>query len=232
MALINRLIKNVPVSDIAVQVCDRISSTMYSAYPWQNTKTLIAPGQIPCLDGAQDYSTPLNIYRLTKGSIAYLSSTPAQHRELDVANDLTVDLTSRSYSTIRAISLQAAAGVLRLESAIQVPAGTSIEIRGEFQRNPDKIVDLNHTMWFDDRWAQVFEDGILFWIYRLTDDSRAGTVTKGKFGRAVYTGQLAAWMAGIDMMKSEEQYGGTDGYFPDSPLGVGRDWVGLTLFGW
>src|SRR6185436_13454730 len=82
-ATVERLCKNipVPVSD-QIKYADLVSSKIWTAYPWKETKTYIkgtTPPLIPLVNNQQDYSTPFNIYLLTKGSLVRTDTTPEEH---------------------------------------------------------------------------------------------------------------------------------------------------------
>lgn len=203
------LAKSVPTAAAdQARICDIVSSDMWVTHPWRYAKTTIGDDQIPLVDGDQDYSTPANLFRITKLSLVRTDVTPDYHQELTVRQELDVDLVKRSPYAIRAASHQSGEGQIRLESAVQIPTGTTWRIRGEFQRNPTKITVLTQDMWFDDHWFSVPVHGILYWLYKQGDDSRAET-------------ELALFRAGIELMWRAEDKGGIDGYFPSESLGGG-----------
>lgn len=224
--------KKIPISaPDQLKYCDIVSSKVWTYYPWFRSKTTIAPGLIPLVDLIQDYSSPPNLYRLTKGSLVRTDTTPDEHRELDVMQELDVDMIARTPYAIRAISMQAAVGQLRLESAVTVPSGTTWEIRGEYQINPNKVTALTDPMWMDDQYFDIAVAGILYWLYKQSDDPRAGTAAMSPNGQIQYSGQLAEFWAFVNIMKASEDLSGIDGVFPGEPMGVGRDSTGLNIFG-
>ena len=226
------LLKGMPLTALNTQVCDFISNDMYLEYPWKDTITTIATGTIPLLDGVQDYDSPINIYRLTRAMLVRYDTTPVQFRDLDIVDDNAPNLDPRSYVSIRSCSQQQATGTLRLESAVQVPTGTLLELQGEYQLNPTKIAALNQGLWFKDQYAQVALEGLMYWAYKLSDDTRAGTVQTDAQGRATaYTGQLAIYKAALYRMKMAEDWGTENGLFPESTMGLGRDMNALYIFG-
>lgn len=229
---VKRLCKSIPVPEgDQIKYSQIVSSKMWTAYPWKESKTTIAAGLLPLVDGHQDYSTPANFYLLTKGSIIRTDTTPNQTRELDVVQESDVDLVSRSPYAIQSIASQAGVGQLRLESAVQISTGTTWEIRGEFQNNPDKIDSLSKPLWTHDHYFDASVAGLLYYFYKQADDARAGNIVMDQdSGKIRYTGQLGEWMAWIQLMKSAEDRGGTDGIFPGEPMGTGRDSSGLTIF--
>lgn len=215
-------------------ICDMVNSKIWKYRPWLRSLTTIAAGSTPLADGQQDYSPPTQIYRLTKCSIINTSVSPNQIRELDIAQDLSVDLSPRSYVQIRAAALQAAFGVIRLESAVVVPSGTNLEIQGTVQNNPIKITSMSQQLWFDDHTLmEAFVEGINYWSYKLADDPRAGGVAAGMGGRAQYSGQAAAFIGAMDLAASAEDFPSQETYFPSESIGAGRDMgSGFSIFNW
>lgn len=226
--------KGIPLSKVNAQICDFVSQDMYQEYPWKQTITNSANGTIPLTDSKQDFpcSTP-NIMRLLKAWIVRTDVTPNENRDLDVVNDLSVDLYPRSYVAIRSVSLQQSIGLLRLESAVNIPTGVQCELRCDYQIDAVKITQLNQIIWFDDRYAAVALEGLLYWVYKLSDDQRAGNAQTDAFGRIIgYTGQLGIYKSALNRMKMAEDYGFTQSVFPHEPMGLPRDSNSLNIFGW
>jgi hypothetical protein len=216
--------KGIPL-DAALQarLCDMVSSTVWTKYPWFLSRTTIAAGLIPLVDGTQDYSTPANFLRITKCSLLRTDTTPNQAIELNVSNDLPVDLVKRSPYSIKAAASQAGVGKIRLEAAVQVPTGTTWEINGEYQQHHAKVSATSQNPWWHDDFVNLGIEGLLYQLYKIGDDSRAGGTQKIENGKSIYTGQLATFHDEIDNMYKTEDYGGIQSLFPDSPMGQGRD---------
>lgn len=220
------------LNKISPQICDFVSNDMYIEYPWKDTITSIAPATLPLINGQQDYSSPINIYRLTKASVYRRDVAPYESWELDIVDDNCVDLTPVGYHAITSCSQQQASGTLRLNSAVSVPSGTILEIHGEYQLNPIKIVDLNQDLWFKDQYAQVALEGLLYWVYKLSDDQRAGTAqTNANGGLIGYGGQLGVFKAALGRMRSAEDWGASNSLFPEETMGRGRDYDTGFIFG-
>jgi hypothetical protein len=217
ITVLGKVIKGAPISSISPQMCDFVSNEMYSAYPWYWTITNIASGLIPLSDGVQDYSSPAQIYRLLRGSIERTDTTPKQNRELNVVDYISETLTKLDWTQIRSISMQQSIGLLRLEAAVSVPTGQTLEIRGDYQILPTKITATSQNLWFPDVYAHVALEGLKYWGYQLTDDTRADV-------------QLLKFKSKIQEMKESQDYGTNDAFFPESPLGEGRN-TGLSIFG-
>lgn len=226
--------KGIPLSKVNAQICDFVSSDMYTDYPWKDTITSTASGTIPLIDSMQDYPAfAPNILHPLKAWIQRTDTTPDETRDLDIQRDLSVNLYSRSYVSIRAVSLQQAIGKFRLEAAVNVPTGVQLELHVDYQLNPIKVVSTAQSCWFDDRFAIVALEGLLYWVYKLSDDTRAGSVQADQSGRIIgYTGQMGAYKGNLAKMRASEEFGYTDQVFPSEPMGTGRDSNSLNLFGW
>lgn len=226
--------KGVPLAKVNVQICDFVSQQMWNEYPWKQTITNTAQGTIMLRDSIQDYpcSAP-NINRLLKAWIRRYDVTPNEVRDLDVKKDLSIDLYPRSYVGIRCVSLQQSIGLFRIESAVNVPSGVQLELCCDYQLDPIKVTSLSQIIWFDDRFAIVALEGLLYWVYKLMDDVRAGSAQTDAFGRIIgYTGQMGSYMAALNKMKMGEDFGFTESLFPAEPMGLPRDSNSLNIFGW
>lgn len=220
VAVSNRFSKGLPAQTVNAQICDFVSQEMYVSYPWKQTITNTASAKIPLVDSVQDYSVEApNIFRPLKAWFRRTDVLPIQTRDLEIKKDLSVSLTPISWQGIRVVSLQQSVGLFRLESAVQIPAGTQIELCFDFQANPIKVEGLNQIIWFDDRYAVVAMKGILYWIYKLGDDqARAQT-------------QYMEFMDSLSKMKAAEEFGYTESVFPADVMGEGRDWTSYWIVG-
>jgi hypothetical protein len=222
------------LTKVNAQICDFVSQDMYIEYPWKQTITNSANGTIPLIDSTQDYpcSCP-NILRPLKATIWRTDTIPPTTRELSVVRDLGVNLYSRSFIGISEVSLQEAIGMFRLDAAVNIPTGMQIELRVDYQIDPIKVTDLNQTIWFQDHYAVVALEGLLYWVYKLADDTRAGNAQTDAFGRIIgYTGQLGTYKGALQRMKMAEDFGFTDSVFPSEPMGTPRDVNSLQIYGW
>lgn len=215
--------KGVPFTGVDMSIADIVNSTIYKAYPWRDTlKT--SPGnwtEVALTDSTQDFATGLtDIYRMTQFWITRTDTSPNQIRNIDVAKSIPIDLISKSPYSVRQASYQAGINKFRLESAVQVPSGTSWTLGGEYQPQPTKLTDPTNTFWFGDENLEVFAQGLVYWAYRLADDSRAGAMQVQEGSEPVYTGALGEFMHGIRAMAAGEDFGNIDGYYPESALGT------------
>lgn len=226
--------KGIPLSKVNAQICDFVSQDMYQEYPWKQTITNTANGTIPLIDATQDYPCfAPNIMRPLKAWLVRTDVIPNEVRDLTIVRDLSVDLAPRSYTAVAQVSLQQSIGMFRLQTAVNIPTGLQVELRCDYQIDPIKITMLGQPLWFDDRFAVVALEGLLYWIYKIADDSRAGMAQTDAANRVTgYTGQLGTFKAALGRMKSSEDFGFTDSIFPSEPMGVSRDVNSLSIFGW
>ena len=225
--------KGIPLSKVNAQICDFVSQDMYADYPWKQTITNTANGVMPLIDATQDYSCEApNIMRPLKASLWRTDTLPPTIRELTIVRDLGVNLTARSYIAISQLSLQQSIGKFRLDAAVNVPTGMQVELRVDYQIDAIKVTDLSQIIWFQDHYAVVALEGLLYWVYKLADDSRAGNAQTDSAGRIIgYTGQLGTYKAALTRMKQSEDFGFTDSLFPSDPMGTGRDANAFSIYG-
>lgn len=222
------------MAKVNAQIADFVSSDMYVEYPWKQTITNTANGTIPLIDSQQDYSAEApNIMRPLKAWIVRTDTIPNETRELSIVRDLGVDLYPKSYAAISQMSLQQSIGRFRLNSAVNMPTGMQVELRVDYQIDPIKVTDLGQTIWFQDTYAFVALEGLLYWVYKMADDARAGSASADAAGRMTgYSGQLGTYKAALGRMKNAEDFGFTDSVFPSEGMGLGRDQNGLNIYGW
>lgn len=137
---------------------------------------------------------------------------------LDVVKRLPPNLNYASYTQIRAICQQPNANLLRLDWATSVPATQPYSLELEYQPIRPQINSLAEEFWFPDNYSGLAVEGILYWLYRFSNDPRAGTTTTEN-GTTVYSGQLGTWMATIESAAAAEREGSVDSIYPTSPLG-------------
>ena len=214
------LIKGAPSDSIILQACDFTSNDIYIAYPWKSTITNTAAGMIPLQDSVQDYPVAApNILRPSTATLWRTDCTPPETRELSIVRHLGEDLYPRSYAAISQVSLEEAIGRFRLNSAVNLPTGIQLELRLTYQISPIRIVDLSQVIWFQDVFAGVAMHGLLYWLYKLTDDAREVT-------------QMEVFQMVLGKMKQFEDGLFTDSLFPSEPMGTPRDANSLQIYGW
>jgi hypothetical protein len=214
--------RNIPTADIDALHCDLVSSKMATVFAWRPQTTTIANGSILLANNTQDYSVPANFAGLVNARLTRTDVSPVQDIELDVRDTLAVNMSPSSPYNIRVIAHQSGEGLLRLEQAIQLDG--TWEIRGDIEINPTKVSATSQGCWFDDKYAEVAIAGLLYWLFKVAGDNRAGTAVTDAAGRVSYSGQLGEFMSALfGMKKAEDRLGGETALFPAEPISVGRD---------
>lgn len=171
-----------------------------------------------------------NILRPLKLRIGRLDTSPAEYRELKLLNNLSPELTRQGgLDTISAAVLYGSTNTFRLDLAASIGPGQIMQILGEYQFLPTKITDatMNTALPFPDQYFNVFVEGVLWQIYRLSDDPRAGSGAYMINGSQSKTrqGQYAIYQQALENMKNIEDLGSGDEFmYPEEPLGVGRSY--------
>ena len=194
----------------------------WKAYPWPWTRDTI--DDITLAHGVQDYALYVDdkakVWRMLNGRVKNtLSSGIKQYRDIRIMRHLE-PLTEQniSWPNMQLLSYEVELDVLRFEAAISVPSGVSLIFMGEYQLFPPKVIDLASTINFPDYHLNVFCDGLLWMLYRLADDNRAGTAVKTPAG-VQYTGQLGVFYDGLVMTKEAEEHGAGDTIYPAESIG-------------
>jgi hypothetical protein len=175
-----------------------------------------------------------SILRPIKMRIARLDSNPPEYRELAALANLGPELSrTAGVDTMKGIGWFSSQCFFRFDVSPQVSVGQIIQLLGEYQTLPTKITsgNLSTPFPFPDEYFNVLDAGLLWKVYQLIDDPRAGSmqlVTNGA-RQLQYTGQLAVFMTMLqEMARTEDLNAGDEFRFPEQPLGVGRSyWPGL-----
>lgn len=197
--------------------------TFQPDWPW----TLADLTAISLVDGTQDYAHVMtNFYRFTALRINRTDITPNLSRPLDIVEHLEPDVqTKGNQDTIRCACWLPTVSKIRLETAVGITSPTTLTITGEYQKLPTKIVSANLTTAFahPDIYLDVMTEGLLYKLYKYTDDDRAGAISVNKLGQRQYTGQLGIWMQKLqEAVEAEDMGSGQAQRFPSEPLGVMR----------
>ena len=198
------------------------------------TTTQIVGTMTPTGLAASGGSGSPNILRPLKMRIARLDTNPPEYRELAALGNLGVEL-SRTYGidTMTSLGWFASQNFFRMMGAPVVSSGQIIQLLGEYQTRPTKVTSTNLTVPFPfpDDYFNVLDAGLLWKVYQLTDDPRAGAAQMSRNGNLIeqFTGQLGVFMSLLKEMARTEDLGAGDEFlFPEQPLGCGRSyWPGL-----
>jgi|SRR5215472_868178 len=174
------------------------------------------------------------ILRFLKMRMARLDTNPPEYRELAMLGNLSPELSrTAGIDTMGNIGWFASQNFLRLMNAPQVSQGQIIQVLGEYQFRPTKVTATSMTtpFPFPDDYFNVLDAGLLWRVYQLTDDPRAGGSQLSRNGSMVeqFAGQFGVFMSMLkEMARTEDLSAGDEFRYPESPMGVGRSyWPGL-----
>lgn len=136
-----------------------------------------------------------------------------------VVKRLPINLYPYSYTSIHSICQMPNGQLLRLSGATAVSDTQPFELQVEYQPMLPPMTSLGVSCWFPDDYAQVADEGLLYWLYKFNNDNRAGTAVVSGTQRS-YSGQLAVWMAALEAAASAERAGSVDTFLPESSLGA------------
>lgn len=225
---------NIPTSTIQYIACDTVQSIIWTLFPWNWTTNQLTA--ITLVDGTQDYShVQTDFYRMKNLRIVDLIAVPNDFRELNQKSHLGVEIYHKGgLESIRLFSWEPEISKIRLERAASVPSGASLQLQGEYQFAPVQITGSNFTTALNlpNHYFPVYIAGVLWQLYKLNNDPRAGT-TQVVRGERVYTGALGEfhdllmWMKEAEDLSDGEDHTG----FPESPLGFPKDSYFPRIFG-
>lgn len=198
------------------------------------TVTQIVGTMTPTGLAADGGSGAPNVLRPLKMRLARLDTNPPEYRELAALGNLSPELSrTAGVDTMGAVGWFASQSFFRLMNSPQVSQGQIIQLLGEYQTRPTKVTNTNLTtpFPFPDDYFNVLDSGLLWKVYQLTDDPRAGTAEMSRNGSLIerFTGQLGVFMSLLkEMARTEDLSAGDEFMYPEQPLGVGRSyWPGL-----
>jgi len=198
-----------------------------------NNTTIIGTASVSAQAPSGGSGAP-TILRPLKMRIARLDTNPPEYRELSALGNLAPELSrTAGVETMQAVGWFASQSFFRFDYAPQVAAGQIIQLLGEYQARPTKITPLtvNTPFPFPDDYFSVLEAGLLWRVYQLLDDPRAGVAQLSENGNSIkqYTGQMGTFMYDLrEMARTEDLAAGDEFRFPADSLGQGRSyWPGL-----
>lgn len=221
IVVVRAYVKNPPTAALQSIACDMTHATIWKGYPWD--WTLGALTAIPLADGTQDYAiTNADFWRLVNARITRTDLTPDEYQEVTIKEFLPPELSTKvGWKNFRCISRDPRSAKIRLEAAASVPSGVVLQIDGDYQKIPTKITATTGSMTQPDYYFQTFVEGLLYYFYRFTDDSRSGGVVLHGRGNRQFTGQYAVWMESLKQMAAHEDMKDAEPVlFPSEPLGA------------
>ena len=179
---------------------------------------------IALTDGVQDFANAntTDFFKLLRVRLVRTDTTPDEYNDkITIRDFLPPDLTKSSMWNIQSVSYDWINSKIRLERAIAIGSGETLQIQGEYWKTPTTITGstLDTAFAFQDHHFDVFVDGLKWAFYDFIGDSRAGTAQVTRDGRRLYTGQLGVFMDALQSMASAEDYGDEGSEYPDEPMG-------------
>ena len=208
-------------------VADNACKWLWNFAPWRwERKSLSA---FSLTDDTQTYTAavPSDFMQLLQAEVVVTSDTPDTVRELDIKNWVDTDPTEK----MAPVSLGRICYLQELNSGVggfkipnpSIPSGTTATIRGVYRATPaTKYTSANLTTDFTelpDQYFHVYQEVLLWMVYRYIGDSRAGHAQSTSGGRIMYTGQLGVMMDAVGLMFNAEDYADTNTIFPSESLG-------------
>lgn len=223
LTMVTPFVKGVPLATVQYMAFDMAHSDIWKSAMWQWTQGSLTA--IALVDGTQDYTCAnSDFYRLVNARITRTDLSPNQFQELTVVRYLPKDLRSMiSWGNFKLISWDKSTQKLRLESAAQVTGSVTMQIDGAYQKTPTKITASNWAtaLVAPDYYIETMVEGFLYYLYKFTDDSRAGVVSTDGRGRQSFSGQLAKFYHSLsDMANAEDLADGNDFLYPTESLGA------------
>lgn len=217
----------VPITAVDSQLADMAHSWLWCSFPWFWTKAALTA--ITLTNNIQDYANAHADYmRLVDVRIVQTNLSPIEYRSITPTSHLEPELTLKAgLNGFRMISREMPANVFRLDKAAQVTSPTVLQVQGEYQKRPTRITDALLTsatiLGFHDEHIGTYIEFLVYYIYKLANDPRAGTVVINREGMKQYSGQLGVAYDALQRMLMVEDAGDASNFrFPDTPLGASR----------
>ena len=232
LTVVGPYVKSIPTATVDAVVCDQLNSFIWKAFPWRWAVFSLtsATSELSLVDGTQDYAigttTGGGFYQLLRARITRTDVSPNIVRDKDIVQWLAPNLeTKGSVDTVQAVAVlsQNQSTKIRMDCAASVPSGTTYQIDGEMWCLPLKVTTTASVIIAPDQYANVFIEGLKWKYLSLGDDKRAGAMQVDNSGHKTYTGQMGVFMAELQTMVDDYDYG--DGFqqrFPSDTLGAGR----------
>lgn len=218
---VQRLVKGIPISDIDETCVDQIHAIFWRAYPWRWTRGILTP--ITLVDGTQDYTySNVNLWKMLSPRVRLNGTGGAlnQYRDLRMMRWLEPNLVNKvGWPNFQLLCHDLNADKFRFEGAISSPTVGAMQLEGEYWRQNPRVTNLAAAIDFPDFYFNVLAEGILWLLYRLADDARAGTAQLIR-GQVVYTGQLGVFVDSMISAKEHDESGTGDTIYPEAPLGT------------
>lgn len=224
--LVTQFLHGIPLDKVFFQSCDMANSLIWRSFFWR--WSIADFPAVTCLNDTQDYSNalPADFYRFRVCLLARTDLSPNEFRELDEKEYIGKELSRMGgLNDIKVFSILPETSGIRLELPTNISSPVTLQIQGEYQKQPTKITEgsIETAFAFPDQYFNVIVEGVKYYCYKLADDPRAGEVQVNIYGQRQYTGQLAQFMASLrEMTEKEDISAGQTSRFPQDPIGWTR----------
>jgi hypothetical protein len=196
-----RMVKSLPIDETGVsfQILDYVAKEMWLAAPWSWTLGTLPTVTVTGAAGT-DYviTTPANFLYMTSADLSNGSTSDSLH--IDSFLPVNASIVGVPHSISHSTNL--------LRFFPKPPAGYGKALIAKYKEVPPDITLSNYStagsVGIPDAWFWVYQAGVLYYAYLYSDDQRAGTCQIDASGRYAYTGQLAVWQTGLEMMRKSE----------------------------
>jgi len=203
-------VKNMPLEDVDARILDSAHKVMWMAAPWR--WTVGAFPSVTVLANTQDYAPSLPsdfLYLLDAYIVTTDSGSEQTVRGLDVEEFLHTDVgIVGNPSKVAVTGTPGQAGVLRLQPKPGALSSGTTKLLGTYKKAATTVTRANSStqglLGFNDEWAWVYEEGVLYYAYKYADDPRAGDV-KVDGNRYSFSGQRAQFEAALQIMREREK---------------------------
>ena len=208
-------------------LADDAQRYLWNVTPWRWERKALSAFSLT--DNTQEYTAavPSDFMGLLQAELLITSQTPNPVYQMDIKKFVDRDTMQKvSLPQVRDIAflqeLNSGAGGFRIVNP-SVPSGTTAQIRGVYRALPSvKYTSANLSTTFaelPDQYFYVYQEVLLWWIYKYVGDPRAGGATITSSGKIVYSGQMANAMAMVEMMLNAEDTSDTEIIYPHEQLG-------------
>jgi hypothetical protein len=195
------MVKFLPVNDttVAYQILDSVAKEMWLAAPWSWTLDSMPAVTVTGSAGV-DYaiSTPADFLYLVSADLS----------DGNITDPLNISAFLPTNSTIVGAPTSIAHSTNQIRVYPKPPTGYSKSLIAKYKTVPPDITVSNYSTagahGVPDAWFWVYQAGVLYYAYLYADDQRAGSCQIDANGRYAFTGQLAVWQTGMEMMRRAE----------------------------
>jgi len=203
-----------------IGIADMVNKEIWKFLPWSFTSSNLT--SISLSASVQDYTiSNTDVYKLTKLWLTRTDTAPDQYKMLNLWQYLPPNLqVQQTFNGHRGIAYikEGTNDRLRLEYSVNLPTDVTVQIDGEYQYNPTNVTALSSSIAYDDRHIDVVVNGLIYYIYRFTNDVRAGEMRIDRSGNRAYTGAFGTYMNSLQAMADTEDWADQP-QFPDANFG-------------